>query len=68
MIVRNPEGEILIGRRNVHPQPDWWYVLLRALEFLKAFSLRPVIKHSTVEAALLIGMGQIRSVLTAGRT
>ncbi|KAJ1486670.1 hypothetical protein T484DRAFT_1943073 [Baffinella frigidus] len=26
MIVRNPEGEILIGRRNVHPQPDWWYI------------------------------------------
>ena len=30
MIVRNPEGKILIGRRNVHPQPDWWYVPLCA--------------------------------------
>ena len=26
MIVRNPEGKILLGRRCVHPQPDWWYI------------------------------------------
>lgn len=26
MLITDSEGRILLGKRNVHPQPDWWYV------------------------------------------
>jgi len=26
MLVTNSKGQVLTGKRSVHPQPDWWYV------------------------------------------
>jgi len=26
MLVTNSKGQVLTGKRNVHPQPDWWYI------------------------------------------
>jgi len=26
MLIQNSKGQILTGKRNVHPQPDWWFV------------------------------------------
>ena len=26
MLITDKEGRILLGKRNVHPQPDWWYI------------------------------------------